>query len=161
MTGVFRQYTDDSVRFYEILVIREQDDSLLRLRHFDAGLVAWEEPTETVDFPLAAIGDGRVDFEGMSFRPLGDDAMTVFLAVDEGRDEIRFDYVRVSEDRETERGASDRPLSTRAHRAARCGWPRARWRGWQPRRARVHRRASAGERCRWLRADRCLRAPHP
>lgn len=95
MAGIYRQRGEDGVVFLEILVIREVEDSLLlQLRHFDPALVGWEERTETVDFPLVATGEGGVHFEGMSFHRRGADAMTVYLAVDEGAAEVRFDYAR-------------------------------------------------------------------
>ena len=95
MAGVFRHRGDDGTSFYEILVIREVDETLvLQLRHFDPALVGWEERTETVDFPLVGVDGPQVDFEGMRFVSTGRDSMTVFLAVDEGAAEVRFDYER-------------------------------------------------------------------
>lgn len=95
MVGVFRHRGADGASFYEILVIRElQGSLLLQLRHFDPALVGWEERTETVDFPLVALAPGRLDFEGMRFVREGSDAMTVFLAVDDGAAEVRFAYER-------------------------------------------------------------------
>lgn len=95
MAGIYRQRGDDGVAFYEILVIREVEGTLLlQLRHFDAALVGWEERTETVDFPLVAVEAQAVHFEGMSFHRRGADAMTVYLAVDDGHNEVRFDYQR-------------------------------------------------------------------
>jgi hypothetical protein len=93
MAGVFRHRGDDGATFYEILVIREVEGSLLlQLRHFDPALVGWEEREETVDFPLVAADFPQVDFEGMRFVSTGPERMTVFLAVDDG--EVRFDYER-------------------------------------------------------------------
>jgi hypothetical protein len=95
LAGIYRQRGDDGVGFYEILVIRQLEGSLiLQLRHFDAALLGWEERTETVDFPLVAVEAQAVLFEGMSFDRRGPDAMTVYLAVDGGQNEVRFDYQR-------------------------------------------------------------------
>ncbi|MEE4301213.1 MAG: DUF6265 family protein [Pseudomonadales bacterium] len=95
MAGVYRQQGDAGVSFYEILVIRQLEGTLLlQLRHFDSALVAWEAPGETVDFPLVAVEPDAMHFEGMSFHRLGADAMRVYLAVDDGAGEVRFDYER-------------------------------------------------------------------
>lgn len=95
MAGIYRQRGKDGVTFYEILVIRQLEGSLmLQLRHFDAALIGWEDRTATVDFPLVAVEAQAVHFEGMSFHRRGPDAMTVYLAVDDGQSEVRFDYQR-------------------------------------------------------------------
>lgn len=95
MAGIYRQRDDAETAFYEMLVIREVEGSLLlQLRHFDEALVGWEAREETVDFPLVAVEDRAMHFEGMSFHRLGADTMRVYLAVDDGAGEVRFDYER-------------------------------------------------------------------
>jgi hypothetical protein len=98
MVGSYRYTGPDGVGFYELLVIREVAGSLeLRLKHFDADLHGWEAREETVDFPLVAVDDNGIHFDGMTFVRRGPDAMTVFLALERDGvvDEVRFDYRRV------------------------------------------------------------------
>jgi hypothetical protein len=106
MMGMFRLVKDEKTVFYELMTILEEDSSLvLRLKHFDGGnLRAWEEKDVTVDFPLVGIADGAFRFEGLSFRPEGDDRLKVHLAMrrkDGPPREETFAYTRMrhSEDR--------------------------------------------------------------
>ena len=53
MMGSFRMIENDTVNFYELMTITEQDESLiLKLKHFSSDLKGWEEKDTTVDFPL-------------------------------------------------------------------------------------------------------------
>jgi hypothetical protein len=108
MMGMYRLVKDGKPVFYELLTIVEEKGSLLlRLKHFHGDLKGWEEKNDTVDFPLVAVRDGAVHFEGMSFHPRGDD-LTVYLAIG-GKDgsvrEEAFTYRRVRP--EGRPGASD------------------------------------------------------
>jgi hypothetical protein len=97
MMGMYRLIKDGKPVFYELLTIVEENGSLLlRLKHFNPDLKGWEEKDKTVDFPLVAVRDGAVHFEGMSFHPRGD-TMTVYLAIrtkDGGVREEAFAYTR-------------------------------------------------------------------
>lgn len=53
MMGMFRWMRDGQVRFYELILIEpEGDDLVLRLKHFNPGLVGWEEKDRAVEFVL-------------------------------------------------------------------------------------------------------------
>jgi hypothetical protein len=99
MLGSYKLVRGDSVVFYEILSLVEEDASLvLRLKHFDAGLAGWEEKGEVVRFPLVRITPDAAYFEGMTMRRLGPDRLQVFVAfrTDDGRmREEEFPYARV------------------------------------------------------------------
>jgi hypothetical protein len=98
MMGMYRLVKDGKPVFYELLTVVEHEGSLLlRLRHFHPDLKGWEEKDETRDFPLVAVRDGAVLFEGMSFHPAGD-TLTVYLAIDQQGGtprEATFSYTRV------------------------------------------------------------------
>jgi len=99
MMGMYRLVRDGEVVFYELQTLVEEGDTLvLRLKHFNPDLTGWEEKQKTVDFRLVGIGDGIVQFEGMSFHREGDARLTVYLAI-EGKDgtlhEEAFRYSRV------------------------------------------------------------------
>ena len=93
--GMFRHFkADGSVNFYEFYVIAEHEGSLTqRLKHFSLPLSSWEEKDEFVEFPLVAIEENAVYFDGLSY-VLGDDGgLTVGVRIDEGRNAF-FRYER-------------------------------------------------------------------
>lgn len=99
MMGMYRLLKDGKPAFYELLTIVEEQGSLvLRLKHFNPDLTGWEEKQKTVDFPLVAVGEGAVHFEGMSFHMRGSSGVTIYLAM-HGKDgsvhEGVFEYSRV------------------------------------------------------------------
>jgi hypothetical protein len=59
LVGMFRWVSAGRVRFYELLAI-EQDGDLVRLRikHFDPGLIGWEERDRAHEFLLVQL-EGR------------------------------------------------------------------------------------------------------
>jgi hypothetical protein len=97
MLGMYRLVREGEPVFYEILTIVERDGSLaIRLKHFHPDLRGWEEKDEVREFPLVAIRDGAVLFDGMSFHPAGD-RLTVYLAIEQpggGAREETFTYER-------------------------------------------------------------------
>jgi len=98
MMGMYRLIRDGKPVFYELLTIVEEGGSLmLRLKHFNADLTGWEEKNKTIDFPLVAMEEGAMHFEGMSFHPKGD-ALIVHLAISQkngSMSEQSFSYTRV------------------------------------------------------------------
>jgi hypothetical protein len=53
LLGMFRWVRPDGVRFYEIEAIeREAERVVLRVKHFDRGLIGWEERDASHDFVL-------------------------------------------------------------------------------------------------------------
>ena len=99
MSGLYRLVKGEKTIFYELMVVTEENGSLVfRLKHFNADLTGWEEKNEVRSFPLVVKKDGAMHFEGMSFHPQGD-KLTVYLAVDhDGKppEEITFEYRRAA-----------------------------------------------------------------
>ena len=99
MSGLYRLVKGEKTIFYELMVVTEENGSLVfRLKHFDADLTGWEEKNEVRSFPLVAKRDGAMLFEGMSFHPNGD-TLTVYLAVDHKDkpiEEVTFTYRRAA-----------------------------------------------------------------
>lgn len=99
MMGSYKLVRGDSVIFYEILTIVEQDSALvLRLKHFNADLTGWEEKAEVRSFPLVRMTPEAAYFEGMTIRRVGADRLQVFVAIrmDDGTtQEAEFPYARV------------------------------------------------------------------
>jgi len=98
MVGVFRLVREDSVQFYELVTLVEEEGSLsLRLKHFGPDLVGWEEKTESVSFPLVRRTSDALWFDGLTIRRVGDDRMRIWVALQsEGEDprEVLFEYRR-------------------------------------------------------------------
>ncbi len=64
MIGMFRLIQAGKVGFYEFMTItRDSSATVLRIKHFDPGLVGWEEKADSVVFRLVEIGDQRAIFE--------------------------------------------------------------------------------------------------
>ena len=82
MVGVFRMTGEDGVRFYEIMILAQEGESLvLELKHFGPDLVGWEEREETVRFPLVARDGQTLWFDGLTLRRDGNDGLTVWVAL--------------------------------------------------------------------------------
>jgi hypothetical protein len=97
MAGIYRLVKGEKTIFYEIMVVTEENGSLVfRLKHFNADLTGWEEKNEVRSFPLVAKREGAMHFEGMSFHPAGN-KLTIYLAVehnDKKIEEVTFTYRR-------------------------------------------------------------------
>lgn len=69
MMGMFQMTKKDTVLFYELMQIIEENESLiLKLKHFNSDLSAWEEKAETVDFPLIKIEGQTAWFDGLTYQ---------------------------------------------------------------------------------------------
>lgn len=98
MMCAFKLVVDEEVRFYEIVTITEEENSLmLRLKHFHKDLKGWEEKDETVDFPLVKITPEKMFFDGFTFERISDNEMNIYVIIgDEGKEqEAKFNYKRV------------------------------------------------------------------
>lgn len=94
MMGMFRLVKEGEVSFYELMVIREVDDSLiLQLKHFSQSLEGWEEKDESMEFPLVKISEDKVWFEGYTFEKTSGDIMTLNVIIDEERQPEGMDFV--------------------------------------------------------------------
>ncbi len=95
--GAFRLIVDDEVKFYEIVTISEEGNSLmLRLKHFHSDLKGWEEKDETVDFPLVKITDNKAYFDGFTIEKVSDNEMNVYVIIgsEDNLQEAKFPYQR-------------------------------------------------------------------
>lgn len=97
MVGMFKLLDGDSVAFYEILVIVEEEGSLsLRVKHFDKAFVAWEDRQDYISFPLVKLAEDAVHFSGLSFYRQTDDEIHGYLSMrfDDGVREEKLVYHR-------------------------------------------------------------------
>ena len=98
MMCMFRLIVDGKVKFYELVTLREIDDTVrLQLKHFNGDLTGWEEKDETVDFPLVAIEDDAAYFAGFTFERIGPDELTIWVRIDDHgtSQDVAFRYRRV------------------------------------------------------------------
>ena len=98
MVGLFKLYDGDEVSFYEILLIIEEQGSLaLRVKHFTADFVAWEEKPDYVSFPLVRVDTDAVHFSGLSFYRTGPDSIDGYIVMKSaaGIQEEKLVYQRV------------------------------------------------------------------
>ena len=64
MMGMFRLVQDGQLVFTEFMSIEQADgDPVLRIKHFDPGLLGWEEKQESMIFELKELTPGKVVFE--------------------------------------------------------------------------------------------------
>lgn len=63
LMGMFRLIQGDAPRFFELMTIAvEQEEIVLRVKHFNPGLVGWEEKTEAVELTLVRVGGHEAVF---------------------------------------------------------------------------------------------------
>jgi hypothetical protein len=93
MMGMFRWVKGGTVLIYEFLLFEVGPAGVtLRLRHFEPGLIGWEEKDAPLLLPQVAAGPGEAAFEGgepgkplkLIYRRTGDRTMTVVLERQEG-----------------------------------------------------------------------------
>lgn len=99
MMGMFKSEKGGIVNFYELMIIAEQDNTLLmKLKHFNPDLSGWEEKEETVDFPLVKLEPKAAYFDGLTFEKISEEEMHVYVvAGEEGgkKQELKFVYKKV------------------------------------------------------------------
>lgn len=97
MMGMFRLTKGDgSLSFYEFYHIAEHQGSLmLRIKHFNPDLTGWEEKDVSVEFPLVAVEDSAVYFNGLTFALEGDDILHAVVNVGDNEEKAIFRYERI------------------------------------------------------------------
>jgi hypothetical protein len=98
MLGMWRYVASGRAQIFELLSIRQEENGpVLRLRHFDPGLVAREEKDAPVRIPLVKATPDEAVFEGRStaagplrltYRKQGPDALAVTLEKDGGKPQL-------------------------------------------------------------------------
>lgn len=82
MMGTYRLIKDGKPIFYEMMWMVENEGTIaLRLKHFHANLVGWEEKDKTVDFKFVKKEGNRFYFSGLTFERKGGKELNIFLAL--------------------------------------------------------------------------------
>lgn len=77
MLGMWRLVAQGQVRVMEVLVLKQEGDRVvLRFRHFDPGLVAWEDKETPIVLTLTRRATGEARFEGPAVGAPGTIALT-------------------------------------------------------------------------------------
>ena len=101
MMGVFRLIDGEKTRFYEIMQLVEEEGGLrLRIKHFSDAFAGWEEKDKSTEFPFLRSAPGLLEFEGIVFRRLDDDHVTITVAIhqeDGSARNVDFAYRRAKE----------------------------------------------------------------
>ncbi|MBT8471281.1 MAG: hypothetical protein HKN14_00705 [Marinicaulis sp.] len=85
MMGMFRHSkADGSLNFYEFYVFAEVGETItLKIKHFTPEFVGWEEKADYDEFPLIAVDDNTVYFDGLTFALDGVDGLKSAVQIEE------------------------------------------------------------------------------
>ena len=101
MVGTFRFVKDGKARFYEFMLIEQTADGpVLRLKHFNPGLIGWEEKAQVYSYPLIEYRQTIAVFERgdkksrLTFNRTSKETLSVLLEqiVDEKRSSEEFKF---------------------------------------------------------------------
>jgi hypothetical protein len=85
MAGMFRFLKDGKIQFYEFIAIEQTPDGLyLRLKHFNRGLIGWEEKEKSIGGPLTALEKNKATFDWLTFERRSDDLLVISLRMKKG-----------------------------------------------------------------------------
>jgi hypothetical protein len=97
MVGLFKVFDDEGVSFYEIMLLTVDDGSLsLKVKHFSADFIAWEDKPDYVNFKLVKLDDDALHFGGLSFYRRDGDTIDAYIVMKNGENvtEHHLAYVR-------------------------------------------------------------------
>lgn len=106
MVGMFKVYKDDTVIFYELIILVEEEGSLsLKVKHFNADFTAWETKEDYVNFRLVSVEEDALHFTGLSFYRITDDELHVYIALTDNGEttEHKLIYIRTDQQRRNNR----------------------------------------------------------
>ncbi len=76
-----------------MLLVESEGSLVLRVKHFTADFVAWEEKADSVDFRLVKMGDEEAFFHGLTFRLDGPDRLLIYLVLNRGGERVEEKFV--------------------------------------------------------------------
>ncbi len=85
MQCMYRFVKDGKVQFYELIVIEQMPDGLyLRLKHFNRGLIGWEEKEKSLGGPITALEKNKATFDWLTYELRAPDLLVVSLRMKRG-----------------------------------------------------------------------------
>jgi hypothetical protein len=95
MMGMYRLVVSGKPSFYEFIHLAEENGSLvMKLKHFNPDLTAWEEKDKFVTFRLVKFGPNEAYFSGLTFRR-SVDRLQIFLALRDKEGKVREEEFRM------------------------------------------------------------------
>jgi hypothetical protein len=97
MMASFKFATAEAVKFYEIITLFEQDESLvLRLKHFSSALQGWEDKDQYMEFKLVKLTENIAYFDKYTYQLVSPNELHVFVVIeDKGiKQETKFVFRR-------------------------------------------------------------------
>jgi hypothetical protein len=95
MMGMYRLVIKGKPSFYEFIHLAEENGTLvMKLKHFNPDLTAWEEKDRFVTFRLVKLEPEAVYFSGLTFRRSGD-RLQIFLALRDKDGKVREEEFRM------------------------------------------------------------------
>lgn len=95
----FKVIIDNTVRFYELVTIAEENESLvMRLRHFNRDLKGWEDKTgKPLTSKLIRTTGNRIYFDGFTFEKVNQNEINIYaiLQQQDKKEEVKFNLKRV------------------------------------------------------------------
>jgi len=87
MMAMFRSITKGRTAFYELVTVQEGRDGWeMRLRHFHSDLVAWEEKTKPLVWPMSHSDESSAVFGPVTYELDGPDKLVAYVELDEGKE---------------------------------------------------------------------------
>lgn len=95
MVGSFKLVQEGQPAFYELMLItREEDGWVLKVKHFNPDFSAWEEKADAVVFRLEKVEPGRIQFKGLTFSRRGEEGLHITLRMRRG-DQVSDEVLRL------------------------------------------------------------------
>ncbi len=80
MVGMFKMFDDQSIRFYELMLLTVEAGTLsFKVRHFNPDFTAWEDKDDPVEFRCVGAEQDALHFGGMSFYRRGPDSLEAYV----------------------------------------------------------------------------------
>jgi len=87
MVGMFKLFDDAGVQFYELMLLTVEDGSLsLKVKHFTADFIAWEDKPDFVNFKLVKKDPDALHFSGLSFYQRDADRFDGYIVMRNGEE---------------------------------------------------------------------------
>ncbi|MEM6698226.1 MAG: DUF6265 family protein [Bacteroidota bacterium] len=98
MMAAFKLVNDEKTNFYEVIIISEEDETLvMKLKHFHSDLKGWEEKEEYIEGKLIKIEGQKVYFNGFTYERVDENHLNIYVVMKEGEQvsEMKFAYEQV------------------------------------------------------------------
>jgi len=87
MVGMFKLFDEDGVEFYELMLLSVEEGSLsLKVKHFTAEFIAWEDKPDFVNFKLMKKDSDALHFSGLSLYRRDADRIDGYIVMRNGEE---------------------------------------------------------------------------